>query len=140
MTNIFQFKVNVNYVHQQLTVTNIFEFKVKVDYVHEQLQYIDDNSFRGGLEDKIKKEHYPFAYDAAPDPGYAVENFKIGKPVAVEFQVHARNMPAAANFKEVFDYSFELQSIYLIGLEKQQISTPKNRKRGPDERMIAPPR
>ena len=96
-------------------MTNIFEFKVKVDYVHEQLQYMDDNSFRAGLEDKIKKEHYPFAYngetDAAPDPGYAAENFEIGKSVAVEFQVHARNMPAAANFKEVLDYSFQLQSI-----------------------------
>lgn len=30
--------------------------------------------------------------------------------------------------------------MYLIGLEKQQISTPKNRKRGPDEWMIALPR
>ena len=35
MTNIFQFKINVNYVHQQLTMANIFEFKVKVDYVHQ---------------------------------------------------------------------------------------------------------
>ena len=54
------------------------------------------------MEDKIKKEHYPFAYNgetnAAPDPGHGVENFKIGNFAAVEFQVQAKDMPAAANF------------------------------------------
>lgn len=126
------------------TITDAIDFKVTTDYVHDQLHHMDDPSFRGGLEDKIKNGHYPFTYDGeedpAPDPGHHVDNFNIGKYVAVEFQVYGRDMPASANFTGVRDYSFQLQSVYLIGLPKPKISTPKNRKRGPDEWLIAPPR
>lgn len=105
---------------------------------------MDDSSFRGGLEDKIKNSHYPFTYDReedpAPDPGHPVDDFKIGKFVAVEFQVYTRDIPASASFTGVRDYSFQLQSVYLIGLSKPEISTLKNRKSGPDGWLIAPPR
>lgn len=71
------------------TVTNVMDSNTKVNYVHQQLRHMDDTSFRGGLEDKIKIGHYPFTYDgeidSAPDPGNSVEYFKIGKFVAVEF-------------------------------------------------------
>ncbi|MCJ1270705.1 hypothetical protein MMC22_010602 [Lobaria immixta] len=125
---------------------------------------MDDTSFRSGLEYKIQIGHYPFTYngemDSAPDPGHSVEDFKFGKFVAVvtiltfaisdlenyrrftavEFQVRAQDMPASARFTGIHDYSFQLQSVYLIGLKNPEVSTPKNRKRGPNEWMISPPR
>lgn len=84
------------------TVTDVVDFKAKVEYVHEQLRHMDDTSFRDGLIDRIKANHYPFAYDgevdSAPDLGHNVEDFKIGKSVVVDFKVHTRDMPASANF------------------------------------------
>ena len=69
------------------TWTNVLDFKVKIDYVHQQLRHMDDTSFRGGLECKIQIGHYSFPYngemDSAPDPGHSVEDFKFGKFVAV---------------------------------------------------------
>lgn len=59
---------------------------------------------------------------------------------AVEFHVHAQDMPASARFTGIHNYSFQLQSVCLIELKNPEVSTPKNRKRGLNEWMISPPR
>lgn len=117
------------------TITDAIDFKVTTDYVHGQLRHMNDPSFRGGLEDKIKNGHYPFTYDGeedpAPDPGHHVDNFKIGKYVVVEFQVYGRDMPASANFTGVRDYSFQLPERILDWPPKAEDLDPQKSKAWP---------
>lgn len=79
---------------------------------------------------------YPFAYDGitntAPDPGNNVANSKTGKTMAVEFQIESRNFATESDPEGTCDYAFRLQSVYLVEEKKRDVSSPKNRKRGPD--------
>lgn len=145
MTHVWHFKVNHLRAFLSRSTADIFCFQVKVDYVYQQLQHIDDNSFQVGLEDKIKKGQYPFAYDRrndpTPNPSHDVLELKIGDSVAVKFQVHGRNKSTKGNFNDIFDYIFQLQSVYRIKWKKnEQFSTPKNRHPGPDEFVLVGPR
>ena len=119
-------------------------FSAKKDYVDEQLRMMDDQSNRQGLEVIVESKCYPFTYDGTrtsnPDPGHSVSQFKRGRTVAVEFQIHSRDFSTQTDPTGTKDYSFHLQSIYLVEGKKPEFSTPKHRKRGPDEWMISPPR
>lgn len=60
--------------------------------------------------------------------------------MAVEFQIHSRNFATANDPDGTRDYGFRLQSVYLVHEKKPDVSTPKNRKCGPDEWLVSPPR
>ena len=52
--------------------------------------------------------------DEDPNPGHEIEDFMAGQTVAVEFQVHFRNFRTPKRPEGAVDYSFRLQSIYLV--------------------------
>ena len=90
---------------------------------------------------------FPFTYNgienANPNPGYNFQAFIKGQQVAVEFQVHARDFTKKnSNYSK--DYTFRMQSAYLIELPKTklEVSTPTKRHQSTtgDEWLVTPPR
>ncbi|MCJ1260686.1 hypothetical protein MMC22_000548 [Lobaria immixta] len=96
----------------------------------------------GRIEDEDPPEwaSYHNWGQAATDILNAVADFKTEVTVAVKFQIHSRNFAIANDPDGTRDYEFHWQNVYLVQEKKPDVSTPKNRKRGPDVWLASPPR
>lgn len=113
--------------------------------VTSQIALVEGQELREDLKGELQYGRYPWVYDGENSvdptkPGVDLFEFYEGRGVAVEFQVHSRDFRKDEGGKTGFDYSFKMQGLYLVHAKGLEPSTPKKRKRGPDEWLITPPR
>lgn len=127
------------------SVTNPVYIGADLGSVTAQLSLINNPAQRQNLRHMVALGRYPFSYNGVDDtnpttPGHAAEDFFAGKLVAVEFQISSRDYRKSSTFNPLFDYSLRMQSVYLVQGEASQVSTVIDRKKGPDEWLLTPPR
>lgn len=72
--------------------------------------------------------------------GYDWEKIQKSRYVVVKFTTYAINFCSKKNSNRTFNINFQMQSIYLINREKQQVLYPSKKKCGPDKWLILPSR
>lgn len=121
------------------SIGSVLNFSTRPDKVEELIQLIaNDEEARDVVRTIHFQDTFPFTYDVRksanvnsdyPDPGHAVDDFKSGATVAIEFQVLSRatsKLPKKVDAVKV--YSFRLLGVYLIDDPVQStMSTPDKR-------------
>ena len=122
------------------SIADYLQVSSNKERVNPRIEILKDEDIRDKMRRLCESDRFPFTYDGMddedPNPGHEIDDFMAGQTVAVEFQVHFRNFRTPKRPEGAVDYSFRLQSIYLVRDPLPEMSTPRKRRRDLDDSML----
>lgn len=110
-------------------IAGSLRLSAKQTLVSCQLLLMDDGEEHNRLQVMTENDEYSLTYDEVwdtnPNPGCDLSLFTPNSIVAAKIQIHVYNFFKTKTKNMSFDYTFRLQSIYLVKGHEKEVATPR---------------